>query len=276
MQVLDRPDALSQGGASWTPVGPPAAPAGDQRASRAEVVSLLAMVGAAQVGLPDVLEHVAERALALVPAADGVVVAVRRPSGAVEVAATEADARGVDALQRGLREGPVLDAVTAGLPVGTGDLSGDGRWPRLASSVGTLDVRSALSLALAVDGTVLGTVTAYARRRDSFPADEDEHAAAVLLARFAAEVGDEVEAALGLERARALTVQGELAEADRPAVDRALDLLADEHGVGSEEALAVLALLGRTEEQDLPTAAHAVLGSATGSRDDDHGRRSAG
>lgn len=276
MQVLDRPDATDQDRTGWTPGRRPPARAGRQGASPDQVVALLGLVAAAHPGLPDVLHAVAARAHALAPGADGVVVAVRRPSGMLEVAATDADAREVDALQRGLREGPVLDAVAAGLPAGTGRLTGEDRWPRLATAVGTLDVQSVLSLPVVVDGAVLGTVSAYARRPEAFVGDEDEHGAAAALARLAGEVGPEVEAALVLEQGRSLTVRGAPADLDRSVVERAIAVLADEHGVGREEGLAALQLLGRTEEQDLGTAARAVVRSATGSPAGEHGRRPAG
>lgn len=170
-------------------------------------------LGSLPSALPGVLHDVAARALVLLPEADGVVVAVRRPAGPVELASAGTEAHRVDALQRGLREGPVFDAVESGRPVTSGDLTAERRWPRLAGTLGDLGVRSVSSAPVGLDGTVLGTVTAYARRPEVFGVDD---AGAGPLARFAATVGTEIRSALELDRARAVVVPGQLAQDARP------------------------------------------------------------
>ena len=205
------------------------------------------------------LRLLAEQAAALVPAADGVVVAVRRRDGRRELEATADAARAVDALQLGLREGPLLDCTGAGRASLSPDLARDARWPRLAASLGTSEVRSAVCVPLCVDGLPLGTLSAYADADEAF----DERAGR-LLGRLASAAAPVLADVLALDAVRGPALHLRLEAADRGVVDQAVAVLREEEGVGPEEALAVLQLLGRTEHPDLGAAARAVVGVRTG------------
>jgi GAF domain-containing protein len=216
--------------------------------------SLLEMVAATELTLVDVLRHLADEAAHGVPRADGVLVTVRRHDGSRELVGTTGLATTVDELQRGLREGPVLDALAGRSVVTSPDLTQEDRWPRLASSIGTSSVRSALCVPLAANGVPLGTLSLYARAADVF----DDHARR-LTARLARSAGPTVADVLVLDRVRHLTLQLHLEGSDRSAVDEAIAVLMDENGVGTDEALAVLQMLGRTEHEDLLTVARAIV-----------------
>jgi hypothetical protein len=215
--------------------------------------SLLEMVATAELTLVDVLRHLAEQAAEGLPATDGVLVAVRRHDGSREVVATSELAATADELQLGLREGPVLDALADGNVVGSADLTGEDRWPRLAHAVEASGVRSALCVPLGED-RALGTLSLYAGAPDAF-----DHAARRVAARLGRSAGAAVADVLVRDRARRLSLQLQLEAADRAAVDEAVAVLMEEDGVGTDEALAVLQLLSQTEHADLVAVARAVV-----------------
>jgi GAF domain-containing protein len=212
------------------------------------------MVAAAELTLVDVLRHVAGEAAGRLPAADGVLVAARRHDDSRELVATTDLAAAVDELQLGLREGPVLDAVASRGVVVSPDLARDDRWPRLAGSLGTSGLHSALCVALTADDVPLGTVSVYAREPDAF----DERARE-LAVRLATSAGSTVGDVLVLDRLRRLTLQLHLEGSDSTAVDEAIAVLMEENGVGTDEAIAVLQMLGRTEHEDLVVVARAIV-----------------
>src|SRR3954471_14062809 len=210
---LARSDASPREGLGWPP---------DQALS-----SLLDMVAAAELSLADVLRHLAEEAADRLPSADAVLAVVRRADDSREAVHTDELAVAVDELQRGLREGPVLDAVAHRDVVVSGDLSQETRWPALARSVGTSPVRSALCVPLLVDGVAVGALSVYARAVDAF-----DDAARQRGVRLAASAGPTIGDVLVLDRARRLTLQLHLGGADRAAVDEAITVLMEENGVG--------------------------------------------
>jgi GAF domain-containing protein len=212
------------------------------------------MLAASELTLVDVLRHVADQAVSQLPTADGVLVAVRRDDDNREVVATSDLAATTDELQLGLREGPVLDALASRSVVCSGDLTQEGRWPRLAGSIGTSGVRSAVCVPLGGPDVTLGTLSLYAGAVDAFDQGARRHAAR--LARSAAPTVADV---LVLDRARRLTLQLHLDGSDRSAVDEAIAVLMEENGVGADEALAVLQMLGRTEQEDLVAVARAIV-----------------
>ena len=215
--------------------------------------SLLEMVATAELTLVDVLRHLAEQTAERLPETDGVLVAVRRHDGSREVVATSELAVTADELQLGLREGPVLDALAGGDVVGSADLAGEDRWPRLASAVEASGVRSALCVPLG-EGLALGTLSLYARAPDAF-----DHAARRVAARLGRSAGPAVADVLVRDRARRLTLQLHLDAADRAAVDEAVAVLMEEEGVGTDEAVAVLQMLRQTEHEDLVAVARAIV-----------------
>lgn len=225
------------------------------------VAALLALVGSAELTVADVLRHLVDRAEEELAAADAVLATVRRRGGGREVVASDELARGSHELQLGLREGPVLDAVAEGQPVVSGDLPADPRWPRLGGALGTLGVRSALCVPLRLADGAAGTLCAYAAAPGVF----DDRARRTA-ARLADPAGRAVDHALVLEQTRRLVVELHLPGTDRRAVEEAVAVLMEENGVGAEEALAVLQMLGRTEDEDVASVARAVVAARTGIR----------
>ena len=222
------------------------------------LAGVLGMLGVAEPSLARALEHLAEGAAALVPRADGVVVAVDRPGGGRERCATGTETARVERLQHDLAEGPSLDARRTGRVLLSSDLVAEPRWPRLAARVGPAGLRSALCVPLSADGVVLGHVGAYAAASGAF-GDRDRH----LVLRWSGAAAQACAQALRADDAREALRTG-LAMADRFEVDRAVALLVAEQEVGADEALSVLQLMAATEGHDLVVVARAVVAGESG------------
>ncbi|WP_375426215.1 GAF domain-containing protein [uncultured Friedmanniella sp.] len=223
--------------------------------------SLLAMVDAVEVTVADALAHLAEQAVAALPVADGACVAFGTSVGRRVRAATADVAAELQDLQEDLGEGPGIEAAARRRPVLSGDLEADPRWPRLTASLGDTLVRSVLVLPLLGPSGVLGTLTLYASAASAF-----DDRSAQLGVRLAASAARTVRHALVLERARRLTTHRHLRRRDQATVDRAILVLMQENGVGSEEAYGVLQLLGRTEQEDLVAVARAIVAAEDAQR----------
>jgi hypothetical protein len=253
MHVFDRSDdpaAPAAGGVVQSDGPQPKDPAGP---SGQQLRALREMVAAAEPSLVDVLRHLADQAAERLPGTDGVLVAVRRHDGSRAVVATSELAASADQLQLGLREGPVLDALADRSVMGSADLTGEDRWPRLARAAEASGVRSALCVPLGED-VPLGTLSLYARAPDVFG-----DAAYRKAARLAGSASPSIADVLVLDRARRLSLQLHLDDADRAAVDEAIVVLVEENEVGTDEAIAVLQMLSQTEHEDLVTVARAIV-----------------
>jgi GAF domain-containing protein len=86
-------------------------------------------------------------------------------------------------LQNIAGEGPCLDAVEATSQVLVTDLGTDARWPRFAAEATPLGVRSMLCTPLAVQGTVLGSLSLASAEPDAF--DDESMALAAVFAAHA-------------------------------------------------------------------------------------------
>ncbi len=111
----------------------------------------LANVVADAVSLERLLEHVAASAVHAIPDADGVGISLLRldqPDDRIQTLATSHPfVAKVDAIQYQLvDEGPCITAAAGGMPVRTGNVSADPRWPRFGPRVGRLGVHSVLAL----------------------------------------------------------------------------------------------------------------------------------
>ncbi|SDS26914.1 ANTAR domain-containing protein [Friedmanniella luteola] len=249
---------FDEGGAERGPAGGPAPAGATHATSTADpAAGVLAMLGAVGPTLADTLQHLAGLAATLAPQADGIALVVLRPDGGDERALTGCAAT-PERLQAELAEGPALDATRGGAVVGSADLAADDRWPGLAARVAAAGPRSALCVPLVRHGGVLGHVGAYADAADAF-GDRERHLAA-RWAGAAAEACSEALLAEQERRTRLLELDGD----ERAAVDRAVAALAAQDGVGPDEALAVLEMLARTEQEDLVAVARAVATDVAG------------
>jgi PAS domain S-box-containing protein len=175
--------------------------------------------------LDDVLVAIADGARSYVPSvvfAD-VYLSDRQ---AAERRSGDSSLRHLNELQRGLGEGPALDAL-AGQEISSPDLQVDLRWPRLGTVVPTV-LRAAMAFGLPVDGRPIGALTLVSDRVAGF----DEHAERA--ARIYA-----VHAGLAVQRVvteeslrRAMTA--------RQRVGQAVGMLVERYGVDAETAFGLL------------------------------------
>ncbi|MGN6608323.1 MAG: GAF domain-containing protein [Jatrophihabitans sp.] len=117
----------------------------------------------------DLLDEVVRQTAVVVPHGEHVALTITRGRGRHETPAATSDlAAACDRLQTRLHEGPCREAVSTGKPVVIGDLVGDHRWPRFASQVTRLGVRSMLVLPLTASRGTVGALTLSSARPGAF------------------------------------------------------------------------------------------------------------
>ncbi|MEZ0166128.1 GAF and ANTAR domain-containing protein [Kineococcus sp. LSe6-4] len=133
----------------------------------------------------DVMVHSVHSAVALVPGAQEASISLVRSRRHVLSAAVTSDvARGFDAVQGELGEGPCLAAIASEPVVRADDLAGDPRWPRLGARAGELGVRSMLCFQLFVHENTLGALNLLSAEASAF--DEEAETVGAMVAAHAA------------------------------------------------------------------------------------------
>ncbi len=236
--------------------------AADLRADLQAGLSRLAGLVADSLGLPQVLAEVAASAVRAIPGSDGAGVTLLHgdPQGRT-VAASAASAPFVTELEdiqyRTLREGPAFTAVELRRAVWSGSLGGDRSWPRFGPRAGRMGVHSALALPLTVADHVVGAITVYGYRKDSF----GEHAAEYgeLFAKPAAVA---VHNARILADALTLVDQLQTALSTRPVIDQAIGIIRSRTGRSAAEAFDQLRAVSQAEQRKLAEVAEHVVDEA--------------
>jgi GAF domain-containing protein len=217
------------------------------------------------LGLPKLLEQVANFAARAIPGADGAgVTLLREVSGADnthridELAASAEFVSEIDALQYSvLNEGPCITAAWERRTVRSGSLAVDKLWPRFGPRVGGMGVNSALSLPLLLPDRVVGAINVYAHAHDVF----DERATR-LGELFAAPAAVAVRNAQILAQALTLAAQLQTALATRPVIDQAIGILRGRSGCSTDEAFARLRTISQSEQLKLAVVARRVVDEA--------------
>lgn len=211
-------------------------------------------VSAAAHDMAEPLRDLARLAQRAVSRCDGAGLTLMEDGSAV-VGTSNRFAAAIDRVQYGGWEGPCVTAVDQKLTVLTGSIGvGEPRWPTFTDQVQTLGIRSALSLPLRVDETIIGSLNLYARKQDAF--DAGAVAAAEEFARPAAE---------SLSTARLLveiidaagTASDELA--DRGAVETAVGILMATRGLSASAAAQELDRAAKASEETLVETAHRAI-----------------
>ena len=229
---------------------------------QAGIGELSALVTGAH-SLEQLLERVAQSALRAIPNADGVGVSLLRPDdrsrhilalGASDPFVVEIDAIQYDLLD----EGPCIAAVLEAVPVRSGSLSGDRRWPRFGPRVGRLGVHSVLSLPLQLpDGRTVGALNAYAHAKNAFNAD-----ATRIGELFAAPAGIAVHNARVLALAQQHVSQLQQALGSRTIIDQAIGILRSRSGDSADEVFARLGAISQGENVKLALLAERIVEEA--------------
>jgi GAF domain-containing protein len=213
-----------------------------------EWLDALAMSVRKDAALTYTLDQIVEHAK-LATAADEVGIHLRRRGGRVEAAeSSNHPSHEADQLQIDLDEGPCLDAAVNGPEVvRINDLRTEPRWPRWSQTAADLGWRSVLSVTLATESDVIGSLNLYSRTAHRYDrADED---VAVLFARHAT-------AAL----APALKIEGLRKALDsRLIIGRAEGVLMERYGLSGDEAFAMLQRQSNNTNQKLIDIARTIL-----------------
>jgi len=206
--------------------------------------------------VPDLLSDVARFATIAIPDVVGASTVLLHDPW--EVRATTATADFVAAIDRvqydELREGPCLTCMSSGRVAVSGSLGSDSRWPRFGGRVARMDVHSALSLPLVVNGSVIGAINAYAHTRDAF----GEHAV-VLGLQFAGSAAVSVYHAQLLNSARTRTEQLQQALGSRAVIDQAIGIIRSRSGATAEQAFERLTQLSQHNNVKLVAIAEQLV-----------------
>ena len=140
-----------------------------------------AMAARLQHDPTEILNEVAEGAVAAVPRAIGALIAERRADGQLhEVASAGQVPRDFISVQNELGAGPLTSVMAEGSLLVVEDASKDPRWPSFASSA----VRGLLCAPLALGGRLIGALSLISSGVDGF--DNESEDMAVILAAHAA------------------------------------------------------------------------------------------
>lgn len=213
-------------------------------------------------GVTELLREVAEFAAQAIPGADGVCVALadqRQALSRIQTwAATEMLVHEIDNIQYGeLNEGPCISCMQSRRPVVSGSLGSDDRWPHFGGRVARLRVHSALALPLIVGDEVIGSINAYARRRDAF----GEHAVE-LGSRFAVPAAVSLYNAQLLAKAHERTLRLQRALDSRSVIDQAIGIIRSRSGGTTDEAFDRLTQLSQSHNVKLHTVAERLVEEA--------------
>jgi GAF domain-containing protein len=210
----------------------------------------------------ELLQEVAEFAVQAIPGVQGAGLTVVEAVGdtpRVENWAVTADfVREIDSVQyERTGEGPCLSSMQSRLPVVSGSLGCDPRWPHFGGHVARMGVHSALSLPLMVGDEVIGAINGYAFHRDAFA----EHAVQ-LGAQFAGPAAVSVYNARLLARAQKRTDQLRRALESRAVIDQAIGIMRSRTGGTAEEVFDRLIRISQTENAKLRDVAERLVEEA--------------
>ncbi len=213
-------------------------------------------------GVIELLGDVAEFAAQAIPGTDGVGVALADHRHAISDiqtwAATEMLVHDIDSMQYGeLSEGPAITCMQSRRPVVSGSLGSDNRWPHFGGRVARMRVHSALALPLIIGDQVIGSINAYAKRRDAF----GEHAVQ-LGSQFAIPAAVSVYNAQLLASAHERTLRLQRALDSRSLIDQAIGIIRSRSGGNADEAFDRLTQLSQTHNVKLHTVAERLVEEA--------------
>jgi len=210
----------------------------------------------------DLLNDVAEFAVQAIPGVDGAGVTLIDADSctprAEAWAATPQFVRDIDALQYNvLNEGPCVTCMQSRRPTVSGSIGSDDRWPHFGGHVARMGVHSVMALPLLIADQVIGTINAYAHRRDAFAGH-----AVQLGAQFASTAAVSVYNAQLLASAQERTDRLQRALSSRAVIDQAIGIIRSRSGGSAEEAFERLARMSQAENIKLNVVAERLVEEA--------------
>ncbi|WP_432560915.1 GAF and ANTAR domain-containing protein [Kineococcus sp. SYSU DK003] len=199
----------------------------------------------------DVMQQIAVSAVAMVGADHASISLVRRHREVWSAAVTDEVARTFDASQEELGEGPCLDAMYSEQVVRSEDLSGDPRWPVLATRSVQLGVRSLLCFQLFVHRGTLGGLNLFAARAGAFD-EEAELVGAAVAAHAAVALADTQQFS---DLTTALTT--------RDVIGQAKGILMERFKIDADQAFALLTRISQNRNVKLHDLAEELVRTGT-------------
>jgi GAF domain-containing protein len=220
-------------------------------------LSALSRLSAARLSLEDLLTEVATFAVRAIPGADGAGLTLIEADRADTIVKSAPFVREIDDIQYGLGEGPCISAASQGVPMRSGSLGGDPRWPRFGPRAGRLGVHSVLSLPLISADAAVGAMNVYAHARDAF--DERSERLGQL---YAVPAAIAVQNAQILAQTQRLAAKFQAGMTGRAVIDQAIGILMSRSGVTPDEAFSRLRLLSQHEHTKLGVVAAGIVHEA--------------
>lgn len=188
-------------------------------------------------------------------AAVGLLLADSEGTLRVTVASTES-ARLLDLFQLQNDEGPCLECYHGGEPVGTARLdAAESRWPRFAAAAVAEGYTTVLALPLRLRGEVIGALNVFGDARD-VPLSADE----IPVAQALADVATIAILTDRLARDRnLLNEQLQVALNSRVAIEQAKGALANQLGIGTDQAFVLVRDRARSTRRRLVEVAEEVV-----------------
>lgn len=199
----------------------------------------------------EVHQIVAESAVALIEGCDRAGIGVLEKDTFRSAAATDEVMELIDELQNDIGEGPCLEASTDGAVQVDNDITEHSAWPRLAPLVvERTPVRAMLAVPLVDEGHRHGALNVFADRPGVF--DDDSVTTAAILASFA------TVALSGARQSERATQLEKGLETNRE-IGAAVGILMATHGIGQDDAFALLSKASQRLNRKLREIASAIV-----------------
>ncbi|MEV0156345.1 GAF and ANTAR domain-containing protein [Micromonospora sp. NPDC050686] len=223
----------------------------------ADAFAELSGINLGEVGLDDVLQHVAELAKRVLPTPVEVWVTLVRGGTGHTAVSTHDLARGMNERQYAQGRGPCLDAAASGDILPVPDLAAEDRWPDWTERGLETGVGSYMSIGLPIQEAAVGALNVYARTPHAF--DDDT---ITVLETFAAYAAVALANARLYDSTTTLARQMQEAMAGRVAIEQAKGIIMAERHCTPTEAFAILTKVSQDSNRKVRDAAKALVDRA--------------
>lgn len=198
---------------------------------------------------PDaILEIVVQAAIELIPGTEEASFSIVTNRQNVESRAPSCELPlQLDALQRGLGEGPCLDSIYRETTIRVPNMATEERWPRFAQQAAEAGVASMLAFQLYVEGSNLGALNLYSGQPEAFTS-ESEHIGWTLASH----------AAIALAEAQKVDQLHQAVES-RDVIGQAKGILMERYKITSHQAFLLLAKASSNTNQKLHAIAETLV-----------------
>jgi anti-anti-sigma factor len=193
---------------------------------------------------------------AVVGAADGASVSLRRRGELSTVAATDQTISAMDATQYETGEGPCVAASTHGHWFLTESLDDETRWPAFTPRARALGIKAILSTPLLVQNRPVGALNIYSRRLQAFTGQDQE-----LAATFASETASILNEAVTDMRDEHLSIRFLGALRAREVIAQAQGVLMEREGLAEHDAYSEMRRFSRQNGRPLQERAEHIVRS---------------